>query len=143
MSLRCLCLAVVFAIGTASPAAAQNWSFDARNIALGDVSGKDNLASRMVEEQRRYRSIVIPLGLFQVLRDFDVFKPESDEFDFVRAIEYAASPLHYQFGRDQESASGRELFTDIRGATLSRDDASPADRATLQVLYHTRADITP
>ena len=35
-----------------------------------------------------YRSIVIPLGLFQVLRDFDRFKPDSDEFDLVRVIEY-------------------------------------------------------
>ena len=75
----------------------------------------------MVDEQRPYRSIVIPLGLFQVLSDFDVFKPESDEFDFVRAIEYTASPLHYQLNRHEESASGRELFTDIRRATLSRD----------------------
>ena len=114
-------LVLAFCLVSVSSALAQNWSFDARSVALGAVSGKDNLASRMVEEHRRYRTIVIPLGLFQVLSDLDRFKPESDEFDFVRAIEYAASPLHYQFGRDQESASGRELFTDIRSATLSRD----------------------
>lgn len=114
-------LALVFCLSCAGSAFAQNWSFDARSIAMGAVSGKDNLASRMVDEQRHYRSIVIPLGLFQVLRDFDRFKPESDEFDLVRVIEYAASPLHYQIGRDQESASGRELFTDIRNATVSRD----------------------
>ena len=121
MVLRRFCLALVFCLASVSSALAQSWSFDARSIALGAVSGKDNLASRMIEEQRPYRSIVIPLGLFQVLSDFDVFKPESDEFDFVRAIEYAASPLHYQFDRHEESASGRELFTDIRRATLSRD----------------------
>ena len=114
-------LVLAFCLMSVSSALAQNWSFDARSVALGAVSGKDNLASRMVEEHRRYRTIVIPLGLFQVLRDMDRFKPESEEFDFVRAIEYAASPLHYQFGRDQESESGRELFTDIRSATLSRD----------------------
>ena len=62
----------------------------------------------MVDEQREYRSIVIPLGLFQVLKDFDRFKPESDDFDLVRLIEYSASPLHYQFGRDQESANERD-----------------------------------
>jgi hypothetical protein len=111
----------VFCLASVSSVLAQRWSFDARSIALGSVSGKDNLASRMVEEQRPYRSIVIPLGLLQLLNDFDVFKPDSDEFDFVRAIEYAASPLHYQFNRHEESASGRELFTDIRRATLSRD----------------------
>lgn len=34
--------------------------------------------------------------------------------------------------------------TDLMYAgTLNRDDPSPADRATLQVLYHTVADITP
>ncbi|HET9191647.1 MAG TPA: hypothetical protein VFO21_02145 [Vicinamibacterales bacterium] len=121
MLLRRLGFVLAFCLVSVNSALAQNWSFDARSIALGDVSGKSNLASRMVEEQRRYRTIVIPLGLFQVLRNFDTFKPESEEFDFVRAIEYAASPLHYQFGRDQESESGRELFTDIRSATLSRD----------------------
>jgi hypothetical protein len=115
------CLALVFCLSSVAPALAQNWSFDARSIALGSVSGKDNLASRMVDEQRHYRSIVIPLGLFQVLRDFDQFKPESDNFDLVRVIEYSASPLHYQFGRDQESANERNLFTDIRRATVSRD----------------------
>ena len=120
MLLRVL-LALVFCLSSVAPALAQNWSFDARSIALGSVSGKDNLASRMVDEQRRYRSIVIPLGLFQVLRDFDQFKPESDNFDLVRVIEYSASPLHYQFGRDQESANARNLFTDIRRATVSRD----------------------
>lgn len=119
--LRRCSLALAFCLVSANSTLAQSWSFDARNIALGAVSGKDNLASRMIEENRRYRTIVIPLGLFQVLRDLDRFKPESEEFDFVGAIEYAASPLHYQFGRDQESESGRELFSDIRSATLSRD----------------------
>src|SRR5215208_1345452 len=114
-------LTVIFCLSCAGSALAQNWSFDARSIALGSVSGKENLASRMVDEQRPYRSIVIPLGLFQVLREFDQFKPESDNFDLVRVIEYSASPLHYQFGRDQESANERNLFTDIRRATVSRD----------------------
>lgn len=114
-------LVLAFCLVSVNSALAQNWSFDARSVALGAVSGKDNLASRMVDEQRRYRTVVVPLGLFQVLRSLDTFKPESEEFDFVRAIEYAASPLHYQFNRHEESESGRELFTDIRSATLSRD----------------------
>ena len=121
MVLRHLGFALVLTLASVSPALAQNWSFDARSIALGNVSGGDNLASRMVDDQRFYKSIVIPLGLFQVLRDMDRFKPESDEFDLVRTIEYAASPLHLQFGRDQESVSGRNLFTDIRNATVSLD----------------------
>ena len=113
-------LAFIFCLFWASSALAQNWSFDARSIALGSADGGNNLASKLVEEQR-YRSIVIPFGLFQVLRDFDVFKPESDRFDLVRTIEYAASPLHYQFGRDQESITRRNLFTDINNATVSLD----------------------
>lgn len=121
MSVCRVCLALAFAVVSTGPVFAQNWSFDARNIALGSVNGKDNLASRMVQEHRRYRSIVIPLGLFQVLSDFDRFDPESDEFDLVRTIEDAASPLHYQFGRHPDTVSGRELFSDIRNATLSRD----------------------
>ena len=120
MVLRRFCLAFVFCLGSVSSALAQSWSFDARSIALGAV-GQGNLASRMIEEQRPYHSIVIPVGLLQLLNDFDVFKPESDQFDFVRAIEYTASPLHYQVNRHEESTSGRELFTDIRRATLSRD----------------------
>lgn len=121
MLLRSLFLALVFALLPVSSALAQNWTFDARSIALGNISGGDNLASQMVDEQRQYRSIVIPLGLLQVRSEFDRFKPESDEFDLVRTIEYAASPLHFQFGRDQESVSERNLFTDIRQATLSLD----------------------
>ena len=121
MVLRSLFLALVYSLLPVSSALAQNWSFDARSIAMGNVSGGENLASQMVDEHRRYRSVVIPLGLFQVLRDFDRFKPESDEFDLVRSIEYAASPLHLQFGRDQESVTERNLFTDIRQATLSLD----------------------
>jgi hypothetical protein len=121
VSLRSLCLAVVFTVGSVGSAFAQNWSFDARNIALGAVSGKDNLASRMVEDQRRYRSIVIPLGLLQLLSDLDRLKPENDEFDLVRTLEYAASPLHFQFGRNPDSVSDRDLFSDIRSASVSLD----------------------
>jgi len=119
--LRRLSLALVFSLVSAGSAGAQNWSFDARSIALGNVSGGDNLASRMVDEQRPYKSIIIPLGLFQVMSDFDRFNPESDEFDIVRTIEYASAPLHLRIGRDQDSVSGRDLFTDIRNATVSRD----------------------
>ena len=121
MVLRTLCLALAFCLVSVGPVLGQNWSFDARSIALGNVTGGDNLASRMVDEQRNYRSIVIPLGLLQVLRDFDRFRPESDEFDLVRTVEYASSPLHLQLGRDQESVTERNLFTDIRQATVSLD----------------------
>src|SRR5437016_14648775 len=51
---------------------AQNWSFDAWKIALGGIGG-GNLATKMIDEQRRYTSIVLPFGVFQVLSDTDVF----------------------------------------------------------------------
>jgi hypothetical protein len=108
----------------ATPAFAQGWTFDARKIGMGNAGGADHPASRMIDEERSYRAIVIPLGLFQVFENMDIFKPDSDEFDIVRAIELAASPLHYQFGRGEDSdagASGRRLVRDIRNAELSRD----------------------
>lgn len=116
-------LCFVFAVVSASPAFAQNWSFDARQIAMGSVGGgNENLASQMMSETKGYRSIVLPFGLFQVLRNRDVFNPESDEFDIVTAIEYASAPLHYQFNRDSnESVSGRAFVVDVANADLSRD----------------------
>lgn len=107
----------------AAPASAQNWSFDARRIALGNAGGADNPATEMIADEVQYRAIVIPLGLFQVLSNTNVFKPDSDEFDIVKAIELASSPLHYVVGRDDasESNAGRRLVTDIRNAELSRD----------------------
>ncbi len=102
-------------------ALAQNWSFDARSIALGGVGGTGNLASKMIDEERDYRSIVLPFGLIQVLKDLDVFDPTSYAFDPVRAIEYSASPIHYVVGRDTSNAGQTAFVTDIRNATLSRD----------------------
>lgn len=114
-------LACVLAAGlTASPASAQNWSGDARRIAMGGVGSGENLASTMIREEGGYRTIVIPLGLFQVLRNRDIFDPDSDEFDLVRSIEYAASPLHYTVNRDG-TGTGVEFVNAIRNAQLARD----------------------
>lgn len=103
-------------------AGAQNWSFDARDIALGGVAG-DTPSVAALEDTRGERSIVIPLGLIQLLQNLDVFRPDSDDFDLIRAVEYAASPLHYVVGRDRatESNTGRNLSVDIRDARLSRN----------------------
>lgn len=120
-------------------ASAQNWSFDARQVALGSPGSGENLASHMIDEESTYRAIVLPFGLFQVFGDFDKLNPTKDDFDVVRTMEYAASPLHYTFGRDsatntRNSASGLNSFvTDIRNAQLSRDlnryrGAAPANQ---------------
>lgn len=115
-------IALVFVwLLAADPAFAQNWSFDARQVSLGAVGAGDNPASRMIEDERGYKSIVVPLGLLQLIGDIDKMNPGNDQFDFGLAIEYAASPLHYTFGRGAESNTGRDLIVDIRNATLSRD----------------------
>ena len=104
----------------AGQASAQNWSFDARKVALGSPGGGENLASKMIDEARDYRSIVLPFGLIQVFRDFNTLNPANDQFDLIRTMEYSAAPLHYTFGRDTTNTG--ELFVeDIRNATLSRD----------------------
>jgi hypothetical protein len=103
-----------------APALAQNWSFDARAIGMGGVGSTSNVAADMVDEQRPYRPIVLPFGLFQVLPNLPKLDPTSDEFDLVRAIEYAASPIHFIIGRDDTKTSS-EFITDLRNGTLNRD----------------------
>jgi hypothetical protein len=117
-----LLLVLLLSLCAAGPAFAQNWTFDARKIGMGNAGGTDNLGSRMIDEQREYRSIVLPFGLIQVLRDLDVFKPGSDRFDIIRAVEYAAAPLHYVIGRDSSTSEiGRQFVVDVRNGRLSRD----------------------
>ena len=99
---------------------AQNFSLDARRIGLGGAGDSQNIASRLVEEQQDYRSIPVPLGIFQVLKRREVFDPDDPNFDPVRAIEYAASPLHWSFKRD-ETGPGNLLVRNIVDAELSRD----------------------
>lgn len=105
----------------AGPVGAQNWEFDARKIALG-AAGTNDVADRILDEERDYRAIALPIGLIQIVGDLDIFRPGSDQFDFLRAIEYSAAPLHYIVGRDDtESAAGRRLFVDIGNAVVNRD----------------------
>jgi len=101
-------------------ASAQNYSFDARRIALGGAGGSPNLASKLVEQQRRYKSILIPVGLVKVLSNIRVFYPNREDFDFTRAVEFATSPLHHVFGR-KEDLTVREMFSDVFDARLDRD----------------------
>jgi hypothetical protein len=112
---------VCFLLSLASPALAQNYSADARRIALGGVGSSENIASQMVQSGRRYRSVVIPLGTLQLLGDLDALKPDEDEFDLLKAMEYAASPMHYTFGRSDEQSGGSRLMNDIVNARLNRD----------------------
>ncbi len=105
---------------TSAPARAQNWSFDARAIGMGGVGSTSNVAVDMVDEQRPYRPIVLPFGLFQIIPNLPKLDPTSDEFDLVRAIEYAASPIHFIIGRNDTKTTS-EFITDLRNGTLNRD----------------------
>jgi hypothetical protein len=116
-------MAAVLAVMTcATSALAQGWTFDARKIALGNAGGVNHPSSRLTGEAR-YRAIVLPFGLVQVLRDWEIFNPDSDRFDLVRSIEYASSPLHYEIGRDDGPGSntGSQFVLDLRNGELSRD----------------------
>ena len=117
---RAAFVAVLLLVWTPTSASAQNYSFDARRVALGGVGGTPNLASKLVERQRRYRSILIPVGLVKVLSNVRVFFPNRDDFDFSRAVEFAYSPLHHVFGR-REDITVRSFFRDIARAQLDPD----------------------
>src|SRR5688500_2164250 len=109
------------AVLAGSPASAQNWSLDARKVGLGSPTGGENLASRMIDDEREYKTIVLPFGLIQVFRDWDRLNPSNDDFDLVRTIEFAASPLHYTIGRDRSDSRADDFIVDIGNGELSRD----------------------
>jgi hypothetical protein len=111
--------AVLLLTSTASSASAQNYSFDARRIALGGAGGTPNIATKLVERQRRYRSILIPVGLVKAISDYRVFFPNRDDFDFSRAVEIGTRPLHHTFGGDDIRGFG--LFRDIVDARVNPD----------------------
>jgi hypothetical protein len=113
-------LLVLFALSAfSSRAFAQSWSFDARTIGMGGV-GAGNLATKMIDSERNYTAIVIPIGLFQVLSDTDVFDPNNKKFDPILAVEYAATPFAYVVGRGSSSNPGETAFVnDVRNANLS------------------------
>ena len=116
-------VAVLVFMAAVSSASAQNYSFDARRIALGGAGGTPNVASKLAERQRRYKSILIPIGLVKVLSDIRVFYPNREDFDFSRAVEFATAPLHFVFGRG-EDITARSFFRDILNASLESDPNS-------------------
>src|SRR5580765_1015288 len=99
---RAAFVAALLVTAIAPSASAQNYSFDARRIALGGAGGTPNVASKLVEQQRRYKSVLIPVGLVELLTDIRVYYPNREDFDFSRAVEHSASPLHFVFGRQED-----------------------------------------
>ncbi len=112
--LRNFCLALVSALCPVSSALAQNWSFDARSIALGNVSGGDNLASRMVDEQRQYAASSFRSGLFQVLREWIASSPNPMSSIWSGPSNTRRRRCTSSSGETRSRSPGRNLFTDIR-----------------------------
>ena len=117
--------AAALVLAAVSPAFAQNYSFDARRIALGGAGGTPNVASKLVERQRRYKSVLIPVGLVKMLSDVRVFYPNREDFDFSRVVEFSSSPLHFVFGR-KEDITARSFFRDVLHARLNSDPNATA-----------------
>jgi hypothetical protein len=102
------------------PVQAQNFSGDARSIGLQTAGGQTNFASELANDSRPYKSIVVPLGLYQVFKNTDIFDPSKSTFDPIRLMELAANPLHYTFNRD-EGDTGEQLVRDLVNGQVSRD----------------------
>jgi hypothetical protein len=99
---------------------AQDYTFDARRVALGGAGGTPNVASKLADRQRPYKSILIPVGLVRVLTDLRVFYPNLEDFDLSRAIEYGTSPVHFVFGRADDITAG-SFFRDMIHAQVQAD----------------------
>ncbi len=111
-------LFILIAFGLAS---AQSFNGDARKMAMGGTGYSENIASKMIEDQRPYTTITLPLGLIQMAQDKDRLDPRNkDIFDPVLTMEYAANPIHYTFGRDPGGLRSR-LVNNIINGDLSRD----------------------
>jgi hypothetical protein len=98
---------------------AQNYNTDARRIGMGAIGGNESEADHLAGDTRQYRAIGIPLGLLQ-FPDTNIFKPENDQFDPVRAMEYAISPMHVTFNRESGGAA-QKLISDLVNSQFSTD----------------------
>jgi len=114
--LMLLALFVIQAVSLRS--VGQSYTGDARRIGMGGTGENENIGSQMIADEQQYRSIVIPLGLIQVIRDRHYFYPDDDAFNPVRALEDVANPLHLTTRR---GAATGNFVTDLVNATLSRD----------------------
>lgn len=106
-------------------ASAQGWVTDARVVAMGGGSGNSpNIAKKMVPAATRAEFVIpLPLGLIQVFKGgLDKFKPSTDKFDPILAVETGGSILHYRFGADTEPDSPRTAFVnDLINGTVNPD----------------------
>jgi hypothetical protein len=120
MNVRLLVGMLLLSLFFCVEAPAQSFSGDARKIGMGGIGYSENIATNMVEEQRPYSSVVIPLGFIQMALDRTHFDPDDDTFDPILLMEYAANPLHYVLGRNPGGARGA-LVKDLVDGKLNRN----------------------
>ena len=108
-------------IGHCHRALAQQWVFDAREIAMGATGREGIVSSDMIARERPSVSIVLPFGFLQIFRNPAIYDRDSTDFDPIRAVEYASAPFHYVVGRDEGDAAGVRFVSDIRNSILDRD----------------------
>src|ERR1044071_2576963 len=120
LSTLALCLAL------AGQASAQSFTADARTVGMGGGGSGANIALSMVDREGPYLVIPIPLGLIQLLSNLHGFDPSHDKFDPAWAIEAAANPLHYTFGRKTSGSDSPEarFMRDLVNGQLNRDLAT-------------------
>ena len=76
----------------------------------------------MIEKQQGYTSIGIPIGLIQVFKNREIFDPSDPNFDPVRAVEYAADPMHLTINRDSNPQQNLFITNLIdAGLNINRD----------------------
>ena len=62
---RVLSSCFLFSLVGVTTLSAQSFSGDARKIGMGGIGYSENIATRMIEDERPYSSIVLPFGLIQ------------------------------------------------------------------------------
>lgn len=108
------------ALAISTSAWAQGYIGDARRLAMGGSGEDTNIASSLIPAESQGTVIVLPVGLIRAVGNFRMFDPSHASFDPVAAMETAASPLHYTFGRASGGAASTFVSALVNGE-LSRD----------------------
>ena len=113
MTARLRAMLLLAFVGVAPSSGAQSWNADSRGLALGGMTARPALATDQGE-----RTIVLPLGLVQVVANYKVFLSSSKDFDPFRVAQYVTHPLHFEIGRGGAEAS---FMRDFLNGALNPD----------------------
>ena len=94
-------VAVLLLTSVASSAFAQNYSFDARRIALGGAAGTPNVASKLVEREAAVQVVRDPSGIGEGSEEHQRLLPESEGLRFLerRGVRDQAVPPGHRASR--------------------------------------------